>query len=368
DGEGSVQSRRHDFERIMYKALSDPSEPRMDVLRNDLRPLSVPYYRYLQLPDNLDPRIPALATTIILHANASNRYDAAKAIETYLQREFGYSLEMKAGGPDPLADFLFNVRAGHCEYFSTAMAVLLRTHGIASRVVNGFLPGEYNDAAGAYTVRQSDAHSWVEVYFPETGSWVTFDPTPSAGRVEPVHTGLAAQLQKYGEAVELLWFQYVVGYDKQEQRSLAASVHNRVFDYGRLITNLLATGQGYLAGNYLSLAMGLIVAALTLFLFLFGKRIWHWTFRGFGTSAADDKTYSSVQFYERLISLMEQRGVSRDKHLTPLEFANTLKSNDALLITRAYNRVRFGGQRLSAIEKKEVERALFALEATDKQG
>ena len=368
DGEGSVQSRRHDFERIMYKALSDPSEPRMDVLRNDLRPLPVPYYRYLQLPDNLDPRIPALATTIILHANASNRYDAAKAIETYLQREFGYSLEMKAAGPDPLADFLFNVRAGHCEYFSTAMAVLLRTHGIASRVVNGFLPGEYNDAAGAYTVRQSDAHSWVEVYFPETGSWVTFDPTPSAGRVEPVHTGLAAQLQKYGEAVELLWFQYVVGYDKQEQRSLAASVHNRVFDYGRLITNLLATGQGYLAGNYLSLAMGLIVAALTLFLFLFGKRIWHWTFRGFGTSAADDKTYSSVQFYERLISLMEQRGLSRDKHLTPLEFANTLKSNDALLITRAYNRVRFGGQRLSAIEKKEVERALFALEATEKQG
>jgi len=367
DGEGSVQSRRHDFERLIYKALSDPSEPRMDVLRNDLRPLPVPYYRYLQLPDNLDPRIPALATTIILHANASNRYDVAKAIETYLQREFGYSLEMKAGGPDPLADFLFNVRAGHCEYFSTAMAVLLRTHGIASRVVNGFLPGEYNDAAGAYTVRQSDAHSWVEVYFPETGSWVTFDPTPSAGRVEPVHTGLAAQLQKYGEAVELLWFQYVVGYDKQEQRSLAASVHNRVFDYGRVITNLLAMGQGYLAGNYLSLAMGLIVAALTLFLFLFGKRIWHWTFRGLGTAAADDKTYSSVQFYERLISLMEQRGVSRDKHLTPLEFANTLKSNDALLITRAYNRVRFGGQRLSAIEKKEVEKALFALEATDER-
>ncbi len=96
--------------------------------------------------------------------------------------EYGYSLEMKAGGPDPLADFLFNVKAGHCEYFSTAMAVMLRTRGIAARVVNGFLPGEYNEAAGAYTVRQSDAHSWVEVYFPETRSWVTFDPTPSAGR------------------------------------------------------------------------------------------------------------------------------------------------------------------------------------------
>ena len=144
---------------------------------------------------------------------------------------------MKASGPDPLADFLFNVKSGHCEYFSTAMAVLLRTHGIAARVVNGFLPGEYNEAAGAYTVRQSDAHSWVEVYFPETRSWVTFDPTPSAGRREPVRTGLAAQLQKYAEALELLWFQYVVGYDKQEQRSLATSLHNHVFDYGRFVSD-----------------------------------------------------------------------------------------------------------------------------------
>ena len=96
---------------------------------------------------------------------------------------------MRASGPDPLADFLFNVRAGHCEYFSTAMVVMLRTQGIAARVVNGFLPGEYNEAAGAYTVRQSDAHSWVEVYFPETNSWVTFDPTPAAGRTEPQSPG-----------------------------------------------------------------------------------------------------------------------------------------------------------------------------------
>jgi hypothetical protein len=182
--------------------------------------------------------------------------------------------------------------------------------------------------------------------------------------MEPVHTGLAAQLQKYGEAVELLWFQYVVGYDKQEQRSLATSVHNQVFDYARMITNALATGQAYLSGNFPSLLIGLAVAVLTLFLFLFGKRIWRWTSAGFGRSTADDRSQSSVQFYERLISLMEQRGLSREKYLTPLEFAGTLKSNEALLITRAYNRVRFGGERLSAIEKKEVEKALFALEAT----
>ena len=366
DGEGSVQSRRHQFERLMYKAISDTNEPRMDELRNDMRPYPIAYYRYLQLPDDLDRRIESLSTAIILHANASNRYDAAKAIESHLQRGYAYSLEMKATGPDPLADFLFNVKSGHCEYYSTAMAVLLRTRGVAARVVNGFLPGEYNEAAGAYTVRQSDAHSWVEVYFPETRSWVTFDPTPSAGRVEPVRSGLTAQLQKYAEALELLWFQYVVGYDKQEQRSLAASIHNQVFDYGRTVSKVLATIQRYLTGNVLSLAILILALALIGFVLLFGKRFWRWARMGAIGLTEDGRTYSRVQFYERLISLMEQRGLSRDTHLTPLEFAKTLKSSEALLITRAYNRVRFGGERLSATEKREVERALSVLEAPDR--
>ena len=368
DEEGSVQSRRRDFERIMYTAVSDTNEPRMDELRNDRHPYPISYYRYLQLPEYVDPRIDVLANAIVLRANASNRYDAAKAIEAHLQTQYAYSLEMKAGGSDPLADFLFNVKSGHCEYYSTAMAVLLRSRGIAARVVNGFLPGEYNEAAGAYTVRQSDAHSWVEVYFPETRAWVTFDPTPSAGRTEPVRTGLSAQLQKYAEALELLWFQYVVGYDKQEQRSLATSLHNQVFDYARVLSKLLDTIQSYLTGNGLILAILVSGFALFGFTFLFGRRAWGWIRTGTTQSVEEGRTYSSVQFYERLISLMEQRGLPRDRHLTPLEFAKNLKSSEALVITRAYNRVRFGGEKLSAGEKREVERALGALEAMDRNG
>ena len=368
DEEGSVQSRRRDFERIMYTAISDTNEPRMDELREDRHPYPISYYRYLQLPDDIDPRIETLATALVLRANASNRYDTAKAIEAHLQTQYGYSLEMKAGGPDPLADFLFNVKAGHCEYYSTAMAVLLRSRGIAARVVNGFLPGEYNEAAGAYTVRQSDAHSWVEVYFPETRSWVTFDPTPSAGRTEPVRTGITAQLQKYAEALELLWFQYVVGYDKQEQRSLATSLHNQVFDYARALTNLLEAVKGYLTGNVLVFVTGVFGLALIGFVVLFGKRVWHRIRTGKIRETEEGRTYSNVQFYERLISAMEQRGLPRDRHLTPLEFANNLKSREALIITRAYNRVRFGRQRLSASEKREVERALRAIEVRDRNG
>jgi protein-glutamine gamma-glutamyltransferase len=302
---------------------------------------------------------------VLRNAQARNRFDAAQTIEQNLQQSFAYSLEMKASGPDPLSDFLFNVQAGHCEYFATAMAVMLRTHGIAARVVNGFLPGEYNETSGAYTVRQSDAHSWVEVYFPTTRSWVTFDPTPSAGRAEPMRTGISAQLHKYAEALELLWFQYVVGYDKQEQRSLASSLHNRVFDYGRLASNVLATIQSYFTTSVLSAVMVVVGVALILFTVFFGRRWWRLAWARSDVVANEEATYSSVQFYERLLNAMEQRGLSRDKHLTPLEFANTLDSGQALMITRAYNRVRYGNQRLSATEKREIERALSELEITE---
>ena len=365
DAEGSVQSRRHEYDRLIYKAVSDTTEPPAQILRNDLRPYSAPFYRYLQLPDKLDPRIPKLATSIILKSQAWNRYDAAKAIESELQNSYGYSLQMKAGGPDPLADFLFNVRTGHCEYFSTAMAVLLRTHGIAARVVNGFLPGEYNEAAGAFTVRQSDAHSWVEVYFPETRSWVTFDPTPSAGRTEPVRSGLSAQFKKYAEALELVWFQYVVGYDKQEQRSLATSIHNRVFDYATVASNILATARQKLPSDILSLvlvALGLILVAATLFLVTRVMRF-GWK-RGLRLTIREEDSRSAVRFYEQLLALMAKRGFQRDKHLTPLEFADRIGTRDAALITRAYNRVRFGQQQLSNIELKEIQRILASLENT----
>jgi protein-glutamine gamma-glutamyltransferase len=366
DGEGSLQAHRHEFERVIYKVYSDINEPHPEQLRADMRRYPAEYSRYLQLPEIVDPRISVLANAMIINAQARNRYDAARAIESQLQIDYGYSLQMTASGADPLADFLFNVKAGHCEYFSTAMAVMLRTKGIAARVVNGFLPGEYNEAAGAYTVRQSDAHSWVEVYFPETNAWVTFDPTPAAGRAEPMRTGFAAQLQKYGEALELIWFQYVVGYDQQEQRTLATNVHNQISDYGRIFTALFTTLRSALPRTLGSIGLFTFVVLLAVALVFLGKRIsrlgWR---RGLQfTSRRSAASESAVVFYERLLRLLAQRGWEREKHLTPLEFAGALKSREAILVTRAYNRVRFGNERLSANEAKEIERILLELEST----
>ncbi|MGH9871457.1 MAG: transglutaminase TgpA family protein [Pyrinomonadaceae bacterium] len=369
DAEGSVQTRRRDFERAIYKAVSDVTEPDPALLSNDSRPYPAAFGRYLQLPASLDQRIDGLANAIVVNAHARNRYDEAKAIEAHLQQEFGYSLQMRAAGPDPLADFLFHVKRGHCEYFSTAMAVLLRTRGIAARVVNGFLPGEYNDAAAAYTVRQSDAHSWVEVYFPESQTWVTFDPTPAAGKAEPVNTGLAAQLGKYAEALELFWFQYVVGYDKQEQRSLATSVSARVNQYRGWLEYLVVALREAASLHGATFALiGFSVAAILLLL-LGAIRVrrfgWRWAF-SFHKGQAKRET-SAVVFYQRLITLLERRGVQRNPDLTPLEFASGLDLQPALAITRAYNRVRFGGQQLSRAELREIERTLHELEGGTKQ-
>ena len=367
DLEGSMRTRKRELERTIYRAFSDTTEPDASLLREDLRPYPASFSRYLQFPDSLDPRVDALANAIVVNAQARNRYDEAKAIEAHLQQEFGYSLEMKAGGNDPLADFLFNVKRGHCEYFSTAMAVMLRTRGIAARVVNGFLPGEYNEAAAAYTVRQSDAHSWVEVYFPDNQVWVTFDPTPAAGRAEPISTGLAAKLGKYAEALELFWFQYVVGYDRQEQRSLATSVSAQVNQYRGWLEHFVAVFRKAMAEYGQTLALiGFSIAGLLLVL-LVAIRVrrfgWRWALSFYKRPA--DRETSAVLFYQRLIALLERRGVQRNPDLTPLEFASSLDLQPALTITRAYNRVRFGRQELSRTEMREIEKTLNELERTE---
>ena len=145
-------------ERISYKVHSDRALPSSSQLQADDTRYQVNVENYLQLPTTIDPRIRELASQIT--KNANNRYDAAKEMESYLQSKFGYTLEQKASGDQPLADFLFNVKEGHCEYFATAMAIMLRTQGIATRIVNGFSEGEYNETADVLC-RQAKERSFV---------------------------------------------------------------------------------------------------------------------------------------------------------------------------------------------------------------
>jgi protein-glutamine gamma-glutamyltransferase len=130
-----------------------------------------------------------------------NGYDAVKAVENYLQRNYVYS-ERVPSADLPLEDFLFREEAGYCQQFSGAMALMLRMVGIPARVVAGFSPGSFNRDTGEYRVRDLDAHSWVEVYFTGIG-WVPFDPTPTAAPAESQSSGLAATSAARADAGEV---------------------------------------------------------------------------------------------------------------------------------------------------------------------
>ena len=185
--------------------------------------------RYLEVP-KLDRRIPELARRIT--AGATTPYEKAAAMERYLQSNYGYTLDLPPIGPsDPLANFLFERKQGHCEYFASAMAIMLRTLGVPTRVATGFRGGEYNDLTGSYIIRARDAHAWVEVYFPGQG-WVTFDPTASAPPTPPT---LLGRLRLYADAMNEFWHEWIVNYDFQHQRTLTATLTNQSVQKGLTI-------------------------------------------------------------------------------------------------------------------------------------
>jgi hypothetical protein len=378
DSEGSLLVVRHDQERISYRVYSDTTQPEEETLRADDEDYTAEFARYLQLPQRLDPRIPRLAQDVIGLSGAQNRFDRARAIESHLQTGYGYTLDLKATGREPLADFLFRVREGHCEYFATAMAVMLRTQGIATRVINGFQSGTYNDTADVYTVTQREAHSWVEVYFPESGAWVAFDPTPAGGRSVGDSTGLGASLGKYAEAIQMFWIQYVVSYDRQEQRTLATSARNTLSDYRHAIAvefsdlknsagtwlRSIFSGEPRSPRSQLYRILFLFAAAIVLALIvIIGRRVYRLGFwRGLRFWQSYPESANAIEFYDRMTRLLSARGLRRAENETPLEFATAIKIPDVVRITHAYNRIRFGERGLSDAEIAEIESWLSHLE------
>ncbi len=176
---------------------------------------------YLQLP-RIDPRLAALAREAA--GPASSDEARALGIERYLRDRLGYTTELPASEPaDPLANFLFERRKGHCEYFASAMAVMLRTLGIPSRLITGFQGGAYNPVSGWYVIRASDAHSWVEAWVDGRG-WTTFDPTPAV-RTLPNLTP-RSKTALYADAADLFWQDWVIGYDFERQVTLASRMQS----------------------------------------------------------------------------------------------------------------------------------------------
>ncbi len=374
DAENALTALRNSSERTTYKVYSDATMPTVERLRDDNGVYPMSFSRYLSLPPSLDPRIAELAQKVIDDSRTRNRYDQAKAVENYLKTSYGYTLDLKESGEQPLADFLFNIRQGHCEYFATALAIMLRTQGMATRIVNGFQAGEYNETADVYVVRQREAHSWVEVYFPQENVWIPFDATPAAGQFSSNGTGgIIGNLNQYAEALETFWIQYVVAYDNQEQKSLMRSLRSVLVDLQakssviarNLQKNLLkwwkqVRGDAGFAENLWAVSYGILYLLGAIFgvlflLWLFRKikQLGIWKKLLFGLRNKRQK--SIVEFYERMQKVLASKGFEREPHQTPLEFAFALNMPEAVSITEKYNRVRFGEKNLSNDEAQEIE-------------
>ncbi len=202
---------------VVYSSLEAPSDKQLE---NSPGPLPRGYQAYLQIPDEITERVKALAKEIT--GAQANTIGKARALEAWLKNELTYTLTLESPGTnEPIDYFLFDRQRGHCEYFSSAMTIMLRSQGIAARNVNGFLGGEWNEYDDYIAVRAGDAHSWVEAYFPGHG-WVTFDPTPSA-HVDQLGRGSLSwwsKAKRIADSLRFKWFKWVIEYDLGRQISL----------------------------------------------------------------------------------------------------------------------------------------------------
>jgi transglutaminase-like putative cysteine protease len=307
---------------------------------------------YLQLP-RLDPRIPQLARQI--SATAGSNYARAKAVERYLQTNFGYTLELPGlREADPLAHFLFERKKGHCEYFASSMAIMLRTLGIPARVVNGFRGGEYNDLTSSYIVREKDAHSWVEAYFPEYG-WVTFDPTPAGPAAGPM-TGWS-RIALYMDAARQMWREWIVNYDFSHQARLRTEISTKTGNaqssfrswlwtkYRSLVT-LTENWQRRLERlSPFQMAMCCVLVGFLVAL-PFMPKAWRRIQRRHMMRNPQRAPRTSASFwYMRMLKMMARRGARKEPSQTPEEFtasiADPLVRQHVERFTEHYERARF---------------------------
>lgn len=290
--------------------------------------------RYTQLPPTISERVRVLAQTVT--AGKKNAYDKAVAVEAFLRR-LTYNEEIP--GPPPGREgvdwFLFDMRQGYCDYYASAMAVLLRAVGVPARVVAGYNLGDYDAAHNAYTIRESNAHSWPEVFFPGYG-WVEFEPTPSRPTFDRGTVALPS------DAV-----------DDADGRPLDGDIPpGEVLDAslaGDDAWTLAAAGAAFPWGPILAALLAIVALALaTLALF------WFTGLRGLGPVA---RTYGRITWLARWL------GRAQRPAETPLEFATALaalvpeRRRSLVQIAAAYARVRFARRSATPTEAAALDNA-----------
>ena len=382
-----------------YEVVSDRLT---DIAQPHETPPSTEDSAFLLMPDDLRARLRLIAEPIVAGINPKGREGItarARALTAYLRdsREFSYTLQMEVKDPklDPVEDFLVNRKAGHCEYFASALALLLRSVNIQSRIVNGFKGGDWNDLTETLNVRQKHAYSWVEAYIGRTSPnnepvWITLDPTPVQERQRSIAQvgGLAGNFRPLTDSIRHIWVFYVVGYDRDRQdrliygpmRTIAREIKDqyvRIGQWLRMWFKRLFHFQDIsafisLRGFFVSFIVLSVAAGLAILLYRLTLRVLVWL-RG-PTADATSLTLGTL-FYRRLAQMLAEIDLQRSPTETQGEFAlrahNFLtaqgpQSNPVANVPRevveAFYRIRFGHLELDPDYLEALNGRLDALE------
>jgi hypothetical protein len=348
-------------ERYNYEVYSAPQGGYLGSVK---RPAEV----YLQLPERKEATV-ALGRQICTKARTPE--EKVRRVIAYLQSNYAYSLNPRRDKRFlPLEDFLLHSREGYCEHFATAAAVLLRGQGVPTRLVSGFLQGEWNSLGRYFMVRQRDAHTWIEAYLPDKG-WVPFDPTPAA-QAQALFPSISA-LYRYYDFLKLEWNRYIIRYSRRDQIRILLALHQKIIGF-RLFPRSTPFAEvrekAARPSPYFLAAVAL--AACILFI------AWGWKKRKRyeGTKQAG-KLPVHISFYLKTLKILERKKITKQATETPLEFADRVGRLERTLspslerITSLYYRVRFGGVPLTPHEEqetgaiiKDLKRMVFLSSAT----
>ena len=332
--------------RAHYTVESEPElgDPRRADIADARQPHDPRWQaRYTQLPP-LSPRVRALA--LELTAGSADAYDAAWRLSAWLRRELAYTLTLEhPAGDDPIDDFLFVRRAGNCEYFAAALAVMLRSLQIPARVVNGFQRGEWNPYGGYFMVRLRDAHSWVEVFVDGAG-WVSFDPSPRVAADAPA-AAPAALL--WLDSLRSSWYRHVVSFSLHDQLAVVETLRRGTWTWSAAALRPSA----WSGTTRVSTAAALLAVTASVALIMRARR----------RTGAPGAVVPA--FYARALRVLARRGLAPRAGETAREFAGRASAAAWAVplahLTGAYERIRFGGVVLTVAESADVDAALAAL-------
>jgi hypothetical protein len=267
-------------------------------------------------------------------------------LEAHLQTKFQYSLDIEdSGQTEPIMNFLLKSRRGHCEFFASSLALLLRAEGIPSRLVNGYVGREYDPFSKTYIVRDSHAHAWIEALIPEQG-WVRFDPTPASELVIQKMSGMG----KIASWLDELWSRHVLGFSSFDQKSYLSRL-------GRLIKSIVdGEGSGGSKGSPLR-AIVFVVSGLLLIggVFLVHRALRRRKVRTMVSWGLAPELQSAAALAD-VLQFFSKKGFAKDGHETLIEYADRLIAEqccgqDFRELALRYSNLRFG----RAIRRDQTE-------------